>query len=145
MAPTADAAVPTGSAVFEVSSLAPTKHCLSAQQARAAFPGYNKKLSEVSVPALRRSFTVIAGWKSDRFRLGDGWPALLAATSLRPGHRVRLDRTGEASFELVKLGANAVDQGAGQVEADDRQGALPVVLCVAPAAISRSSRSLALT
>ena len=117
------AAAPAGSAVFAVSSLAPNKHCLSLQQARAAFLGYDKQPSYIRVPALQRTFTVSAGWSSGRFRLGDGWPALLAATRMRPGQRVRLSRTGDASFDLVVLGATAMGQDAEQVASGDRQGA----------------------
>ena len=127
------AAAPAGSVTFDVSSSDISKQCLPSQQARAAFPNYGRQPSEVSVPALQRSFTVSAGWSSDRFRLGPGWPLLVAATALQPGDRVRLARTGNASFVLVDLGANAVGQSARQAAADNRQGALTVVLWNHPA------------
>ncbi len=118
--------------VFAVSGSATTNtHCVSSLQARAAFPGYCKQPSSVSVPALQRSFSVNVGWSSGRFMLGMGWGLLISAAGLRPGDRVQLSKTGTASFELVKLVAAAAGQDAEQV-ADERPGALTwgCVLCL---------------
>ena len=116
------AAAPRGSAAFAVRHSANrNRHYIPSVQARAAFCGYIKKPSSVSVPALQRRFSVSVGWSSERFILGEGWVPLLSAAGLRPGDRVRLSRTGDASFKLdTGLDAEGMAE---QEAADDVQGA----------------------
>jgi len=96
---------------------------LPSEQAHAAFPGYSKRPSDINVPASQRSFTVSAGWLDGRFTMGVGWGIVLAATGLRQGDLVRLVRTGDASFDLAAVGANAAGQDAEQVASDEEGGA----------------------
>ena len=120
-----DAAAHLGSMLFRVkrASMSRCAQRLPSRQAHAAFPGYSKVASDVSVPALRRSFTVSLGWSGSeaRFVLGAGWAALVAAAGLQDGDRVRLSRTGDASFKL-DTGLDAAGM-AEQEAAADPQGA----------------------
>ena len=95
---------------------------LPTAQAQAAFKGYSKQPSDINVPTLRRKFTVSMGWAcDDRFALGLGWTQLMTEVGLRHGDRVRLSRTGDASFQL-DTGFHAAGM-AGQDAAKDSQGA----------------------
>ncbi len=127
--PSTQSAVPTATA--QLGSILFTIHRpqrgksgqrLPKAQAQAAFNGYRKQHSNVSVPMLRRKFTVIMGWACDRrFALGQGWPQLMTEVGLRHGDRVRLSMTGDASFKL-DIGLDAADM-AGQDAANESQGA----------------------
>ena len=119
------AAAPLGSMLFNVSGASSTKTAkrLPKRQAQAAFPGYSKKDSDVSVPALQRRFTVSMGWggSEGRFVLGAGWTELVAAAGLRDGDCVRVSRTGVASFQL-ETGPDLAD-AAEEEAANESQGA----------------------